>query len=200
MVGWRRHPPRLLPRRNLAGPARLGVLPRRRGRAWAVHAAWLVRVSRLPAYAELHCLSNFSFQRGASSAQELFERAKQQGYAALAITDECTLAGIVRALEASEATGVPLIVGSEMTIEGGPKLVLLVETQAGYRRLCELITAARRRTGKGTYRLLREDFDAAPLEGLLALWVPCGETRADTEDGAWVRACFPGRTWVAVHL
>ena len=48
-------------------------------------------------YAELHCLSNFSFQRGASSAHELFDRAKHQGYAALAITDECTLAGVVRA-------------------------------------------------------------------------------------------------------
>ena len=41
-------------------------------------------------YAELHCLSNFSFQRGASSARELFERAKRQGYDALAITDECS--------------------------------------------------------------------------------------------------------------
>ncbi|MFI4969077.1 MAG: PHP domain-containing protein, partial [Lysobacterales bacterium] len=57
-------------------------------------------------YAELHCLSNFSFQRGASSARELFERARKLGYAALAITDECSLAGIVRALEASDATGV----------------------------------------------------------------------------------------------
>ena len=71
-------------------------------------------MSRLPAYAELHCLSNFSFQRGASSAHELFDRAKQQGYTALAITDECTLAGIVRALEAAETTGLPLIVGSEI--------------------------------------------------------------------------------------
>jgi error-prone DNA polymerase len=159
-------------------------------------------MSRLPAYAELHCLSNFSFQRGASSAQELFERAKQQGYTALAITDECSLAGIVRALEASEATGVPLIVGSEMQVEGGPKLVLLVETQAGYRALCEVITAARRRAGKGEYRLLREDFDRV-LEGLLALWVPRGvpsEADAELADAAWVRARFPERAWVAVHL
>jgi len=51
-------------------------------------------------YAELHCLSNFSFQRGASSAQELFVRAKALGYRALAITDEASLAGIVRAYEA----------------------------------------------------------------------------------------------------
>ena len=50
----------------------------------------------LPAYAELHCLSNFSFLRGASHPEELVERAASQGYAALALTDECTLAGTVR--------------------------------------------------------------------------------------------------------
>lgn len=76
-----------------------------------------------PAYAELHCLSNFSFQRGASSARELFERAARLGYRALAITDECTLAGIVRAWQAAKETGLALIVGSEMAIEDGPKPV-----------------------------------------------------------------------------
>ena len=58
----------------------------------------------LPAYAELHCLSNFSFLRGASHPEELVERAKAEGYAALALTDECSLAGAVRAhLAAKEA-------------------------------------------------------------------------------------------------
>ena len=84
-----------------------------------------------PAYAELHCLSDFSFLRGASSAEALFTRAAQCGYEALAITDECSLAGIVRALVASEATGVKLIVGSEFELEDGLRLVLLVQTQAG---------------------------------------------------------------------
>jgi hypothetical protein len=84
---------------RLAGPARLGLLPAasrgtRRGRR--ISCCTGGSHEPLAAYAELHCLSNFTFQRGASSAQELFERAKQQGYAALAITDECTLAGIVR--------------------------------------------------------------------------------------------------------
>ncbi len=51
----------------------------------------------LPAYAELHCLSNFSFQRGASHPQELVRRAYELGYSALAITDECSVAGVVRA-------------------------------------------------------------------------------------------------------
>ncbi|WP_337057750.1 error-prone DNA polymerase [Pseudomonas sp. USHLN015] len=148
-------------------------------------------------YAELHCLSNFSFQRGASSAAELFERAKQQGYTALAITDECTLAGIVRAWQAAKASELPLIVGSEMMIENGPRLVLLVENLAGYQRLCRLITRARRRAAKGEYRLLAEDFDGA-LDGLLALWLP-GEP-ADEEQGRWLRARFPGRLWLAVEL
>src|SRR4029077_19538597 len=72
-------------------------------------------------YAELHCLSSFSFQRGASSARELFERAKGLGYAALAITDECSLAGIVRAYEAAQETHLQLIVGTELRLEDGPK-------------------------------------------------------------------------------
>jgi error-prone DNA polymerase len=91
------------------------------------------RITNPGPYAELHCLSNFSFQRGASSARELFERAKDLGYAALAITDECSLAGIVRAWDMSKETetGLPLIVGSEFRLDDGPTLVLLVEDHAG---------------------------------------------------------------------
>ena len=148
-------------------------------------------------YAELHCLSNFSFQRGASSARELFERARRHGYAALAITDECTLAGIVRAWQAAKAVGLPLVVGSEMQVEGGPKLVLLVENLAGYQTLCGLITTARRRAPKGGYRLLREDF-SHPLDGLSALWIPDDPT--DSRDGHWLRGIFPSRLWIAVEL
>lgn len=146
-------------------------------------------------YAELHCLSNFSFQRGASSAQELFERAARLGYHALAITDECTLAGIVRAWEASQKTGVKLIVGSEVQVEKGPKLVLLAENLVGYQALCGLITRARRRAVKGTYRLLHEDF-VAPLDGLLAIWLTAGEATALP----WLRSIFPERLWLGVEL
>jgi len=148
-------------------------------------------------YAELHCLSNFSFQRGASSARELFERAKQQGYQALAITDECTLSGIVRAWQAAKAVELPLIIGSEMRLENGPKLVLLVENLEGYQHLCRLITVARRRAEKGRYRLVKADFTDR-LSGLLALWVPedC-DTQADIQ---WLRSTFAERLWLAVHL
>ncbi|MDH0701305.1 error-prone DNA polymerase [Pseudomonas toyotomiensis] len=146
-------------------------------------------------YAELHCLSNFSFQRGASSAQELFERAARLGYRALAITDECTLAGIVRAWQASKETGVALIVGSEVSIEDGPKLVLLAESLEGYQALCALITQARRRSEKGTYRLLREDFEAL-CSGLLAIWL----TEDDVSALPWLRERFPQRLWLGIEL
>lgn len=158
----------------------------------------------LPAYAELHCLSDFSFLRGAASAEELFTRAHQCGYEALAITDECSLAGIVRGLEASRATGVPLIVGSEFVLECGLKLVLLVENQRGYVRLCELITAGRRAAGKGSYRLARQDVErvlggvAGEALGLFALWVPGAQP--DTAQARWLQQVFVQRTWLAVHL
>ncbi|MCK9796212.1 error-prone DNA polymerase [Pseudomonas sp. MAFF 302030] len=151
-------------------------------------------------YAELHCLSNFSFQRGASSALELFERARAEGYQALAITDECTLAGVVRAWQASEACGVPLIIGSEIQVEDGPKLVLLVESLEGYQALCSLITQARRRAQKGQYRLLRDDLQI-PLPGLLALWLPtAGDEPHAQEHGRWLQGIFRERLWLAVEL
>ncbi|WP_185752241.1 error-prone DNA polymerase [Pseudomonas fluorescens] len=148
-------------------------------------------------YAELHCLSNFSFQRGASSALELFQRAKKHGYQALAITDECTLAGIVRAWQAAKSVELPLIIGSEIRIEGGPKLVLLVESLEGYQTLCRLITRARRRTQKGQYQVLREDF-SEPMPGLLALWVP--DAVDDVEPGLWLQQTFAERLWLSVQL
>ncbi|HET6435438.1 MAG TPA: error-prone DNA polymerase [Xanthomonadaceae bacterium] len=157
-----------------------------------------------PDYAELHCLSDFSFGRGASDAGELFERAVQQGYHALAITDECSLAGIVRAFEASRITGLKLIVGGEFLVHDDAgdaaaplKLVLLVEDRAGYSSLCRLVTRGRRRSAKGEYRLARGDFDD-PLPGLLALWLP--DARLSRADGAWLRQRFAGRLWVAVEL
>ncbi len=136
-----------------------------------------------PSYAELHALSNFSFQRGASSAEELFERAARLGYRALAITDECSLAGIVRALEASEASGVALIVGTEVQLDDGPKLVLLASTQAAYSELCRIITLGRRRSAKGEYELKRADVEA--LHGdVLVLWLPAGSPGGRSEQHA----------------
>jgi len=151
-----------------------------------------------PDYAELHCLSVFSFQRGASTADELFERARQLGYRALAITDECSLAGIVRAFEASRRTGVPLIVGSELRIEDGTRLVVLVADDSGYADLCELITRARRRASKGQYRVCVADVQALG-DGVRLLWLPPVRTDEQLMPPSWLQACAASRAWLVLE-
>ncbi len=150
-----------------------------------------------PAYAELHCLSNFSFLRGASHPAELVEHAARLAYEALALTDECSVAGVVRAWEAARECGLKLIIGSELRLEDGLRLVLLATDRDGYGRLCRLITRGRRAAPKGEYRLVRADLEDG-LPGCLALWLP-GETPLDNE-GRWLAARFPGRAWLAVEL
>jgi error-prone DNA polymerase len=150
-----------------------------------------------PAYAELHCLSNFTFLRGASHPEELVERAAELGYAALALTDECSLAGVVRAHVAAGECGLRLIIGSELRLADGPTVVALAATAEGYARLSRLITRARRRTPKGEYHLTRADLEDG-LPGCLLLWVP-GQT-PDEEHGRWLAAHFAGCVWIAAEL
>lgn len=158
-------------------------------------AAGMVRMIT-PAYAELHCLSAFSFQRGASTADELFARAAELGYSALAITDECSLAGIVRAHEAAKTYGVPLIVGAEFQILDGPKVVLLCSDQPAYEALCLLITVSRRRADKGDYLTLLSDFADVP-SGLFCLWP--ARTPDDERHLPWLQKTFGDRLWLAVE-
>jgi error-prone DNA polymerase len=149
------------------------------------------------AYAELHCLSNFTFLRGASHPEELVLRAAELGYAALAITDECSMAGAVRAHVAAKAQGLPLVLGSEITLTDGLRIVCLATSRAGYGTLCRLITRGRRAAPKGGYALGRADLEAG-LEECLLLWLPGADPDAD--EGGWLRERFGGRLWLAVEL
>jgi len=108
-------------------------------------------------YAELHCLSNFSFLRGASHPEELVYHAHSLGYDALAITDECSLAGIVRAHVAAKEVGLKLIVGVEIQLSDGPRLLALAKNKQAYAEISALVTCGRRRSGKGHYELFRDD-------------------------------------------
>jgi error-prone DNA polymerase len=150
-----------------------------------------------PDYAELHCLSNFTFLRGASHPAELVTQAAALGYRALALTDECSVAGVVRAWEAAREHELALIVGSEFTLADGLRLVLLATDRAAYGRLCALITRGRRQAEKGHYRLTRDDLESG-LPGCLALWLP--GRPACREEAAWLSTVLPGRTWIAVEL
>ncbi|RTZ75497.1 MAG: error-prone DNA polymerase [Gammaproteobacteria bacterium] len=146
-------------------------------------------------YAELHCLTNFSFLRGASHPQELVERAHELGYAALAVTDECSLAGVVRAHEMAKEVGLKLIIGCELRLEEGDHLVLLAQDREGYTQLCRLVTRGRRAAVKGSYRLARSDLD--DLSRCLALWIPPRDPLA-VQAPDWFAEAFAGRGWLAV--
>ncbi|MDX1404320.1 MAG: error-prone DNA polymerase, partial [Woeseiaceae bacterium] len=153
----------------------------------------------MTAYAELHALSNFTFLRGASHPDELVETAAELAYEALAITDECTVSGIVRAHVAAKDCGLKkLIIGSEFRLESGLKLVVLVKNRAGYTRLCQLITRGRRAAEKGSYKVTPEDFSDG-LADCLVLWVPGNQLMLRAED-EWVGDAFRDRLWIAVEL
>jgi error-prone DNA polymerase len=180
-----------------------------------------------PRYAELHCLSHFTFLRGASSPPELVGRARELGYAALAITDECSVAGVVRAHAALKeamtqaaagppapapppAAGSPastpapipalkLIIGAELRLDCGLRLVVLAADRRGYGQLCRLITRGRRAAAKGDYRLSRADVAALLEPGpCLLLWLPCAAF--PEESARWLHAHFAGAAWIAVEL
>jgi error-prone DNA polymerase len=151
-----------------------------------------------PRYAELHCLTHFTFLRGASHPQELVGQAAALGYTTLAITDECTVAGIVRAHMAAKGGPLKLIVGSELRLVDGLRLVALARDRSGYGRLCRLITRGRRAAAKGEYRLTRADLEENGLERCLLLLLP-GE-RPEAAEARWLREHFAGRAWIAVEL
>jgi error-prone DNA polymerase len=175
----------------------------------------------LPDYAELYCLTNFSFLQGASHAEELVARAVQLGYSALAITDECSLAGVVRAHAEAKKAALPLIVGAHFHLcnqDGSPalSLILLARNRNGYGNLAELITLARTRSAKGSY-LLRPDDLAAPTPGsaqahlaglpdCLAILLPAypGHDPAALDrlhsQAAWIAATFADRAWLGLNL
>ena len=142
-------------------------------------------------YSELHCKTNYSFLTGGSHADELVDRAVRLGYRALAITDENTLAGVVRAYGASrEATGNPhpgrkkvsdpekryltpfsLIIGAEIVPNDAPPVVVWATDRSSYGNLSRLITVGRRRAPKGECWLSLDDI-ANHADGLLAGVIP----------------------------
>ena len=179
----------------------------------------------LPSYAEVHCLTNYTYLRGASHPEEQVRQAWKLGYAALAITDECSLAGVVRAHGEAKTLGLKLLIGSEITLDDGLKLVLIATNLNGYGNLCELITLARSRggqTGKKKHRAyqLHRDELVGAIDDCLLVWCPQTATHINdgdvSDDGAndgadrttnpapnhaaWLAQHFAGRCWIAAEL
>ena len=169
----------------------------------------------LPDYAELHCRSNFSFLTGASQPAELVAQALRRGYRALALTDECSLSGVVRAHEAAQPLGLHLIIGAHFQLTsspgGGstvlaghaaPHLVLLAQNRRGYGNLAQWISVARRRAAKGQYLAYPSDVEGrvpqapflAGLPGCFALLLPQPGQTFETlfAHAMWLKTWFGG--------
>ena len=147
-------------------------------------------------YAELHCLSHYSFLRGASAPDELISRAAHCGYHALAITDECSLAGVVKAHVAAKEQGLKLIIGSEFTLTEGIRLVALVPNREAYGELSGLISRARRRSGKGEYVVHLRDV-IFHLKRCLLILLPDDTDNQKVHLQQLARLC-KDRVWVGV--
>ncbi len=140
-------------------------------------------------YIELHAHSAFSFLDGASTPAELAVAAAIHGYPAFALTDHDGVWGSMEFAVACGECGVRPIAGAELTLEGGAHLTLLVESQAGYRNLCRLLTAAHSHTREGAQRRAGQPWVAlerveAHAEGLVCL---SGCARDGLLAGAWER-------------
>lgn len=153
--------------------------------------------------AALHCLTNFSFLRGGSHPHELVQRAVSCGYQALAITDECSVAGVVRAYVAAREQPLRLIIGSEFQLENVGTLIVLVRNRQGYAQLCQLITTARNRSKKGSYQVFLDDF-MGTLNDCLLLWrpqfkVPSANVERETiaVTAQQLKQQFGGALWLA---
>ncbi|MBO9689567.1 MAG: error-prone DNA polymerase [Mitsuaria chitosanitabida] len=200
-----------------AHPPDSGDRHRDRGRGRADEAASRPEIApdagasaTLPDYAELRCLSNFSFLRGASWPEELVGRAKELGYAALAITDECSMAGVVRAHVAARKAGLKLLVGSQLRIDprdgAAPDaeppftLIVLACNLNGYGNLCQLISRLRRSAEKGSYRCTLDDIGPRALDDCVV--VACPDRLATAAPllamSRWLLSRFIGRCWLGV--
>ncbi len=152
-------------------------------------------------YAELHCLSNFTFLRGASRPEELVETASSLEYQALAITDECSMAGIVRAHTQAKKSGLKLIIGTELALDHGFRLVLLARNHDGYTSLCSLITDARRNAEKGEYLVPDGRLEQLATAHCIAILAPPRLVAEDTGNNMlqWFSQTFQ-HAWLALTL
>ncbi|NTE89498.1 error-prone DNA polymerase [Agrobacterium rubi] len=122
-------------------------------------------------YAELQVTTHFSFLRGASSATELFETAKSLGIDAIGVVDRNSLAGIIRALVASRATGLRLVVGCRLDLQDGMLILVYPTDRAAYSRLTRLITLGKGRGGKNNC-ILHWDDVMTYADGMIGILIP----------------------------
>ncbi|WP_394239761.1 error-prone DNA polymerase [Vibrio astriarenae] len=149
-------------------------------------------------YSELFCQSNFSFLTGASHPEELVRQADFLRYKAIAITDECSVAGIVRAHTAikDHKLRIKQIVGSMFWLNQECQVILLCPSREAYAELCRIITNARRRAEKGSYEL--SEWDLMSIKHCLVIWLPQNK-ECDEYWVQWLNQHHSARLWLGVQ-
>ena len=141
------------------------------------------------AYIELHTGSAFSFLDGASLPEEFAGACVEYGMPALALLDRDGVYGAPRFHLAAKKAGLKAIIGAELTVSGGRRaegggqgnpfsvlhppssifrLPVLIQSQAGYKNLCRLLTMMKLRAAKGEGTLALDELDGH-TGGLIAL-------------------------------
>ncbi|WP_143901729.1 error-prone DNA polymerase, partial [Tepidimonas thermarum] len=160
----------------------------------------------MSAPAALWTLSHYSLLRATSSPQALVEHAQALGYAAIGLTDDNTLGGVVQAHLAARRCGLPLCIGSHWRVRwpalpgGGFTLVAWAANRTGYGHISAWISRLRQATtgGDPTPRAdaaapgdpqalpLHTDADRVPeLPGCLLMAVPWAWALPLADDTAW---------------
>ncbi|WP_086774976.1 error-prone DNA polymerase [Vibrio coralliirubri] len=149
-------------------------------------------------YSELFCQSNYSFLEGASHAEELVLQADFLRYKALAVTDECSVAGIVKVHSAIKQHKLSLkqIVGSMFWLNEECQVILICPNRQAYAELCRIITNARRRSSKGHYQL--SEWDIMSAKHCFILWLP-QQKNEDAHWGQWLFQHHSGRLWIGLQ-
>ena len=150
----------------------------------------------MSSYAELHCISNFTFLKGASHPEELVSQAQKMGYQAIAITDECSFSGIVRAHMAAKSVDIKLLIGSEFYLDEGIRFVLIAKNRMGYGYICNLISTGRNNATKGHYYLNKSHFKKSE-KNCIALWVPDMDATENKhiQEIDWLTQYFNKQIW-----
>ncbi len=150
-------------------------------------------------YYELFVQTNFSFLTGASHPDELVNEAKNLGYAGIAITDECSFAGIVRAHVAAQNSNLKLIIGSYFKVDfhntKDLQLILLCPNRAAYTEVSSLISRARRRVEKGQYQIKLKDLSGF-IDHALVIWIPPRDLQTGQEQLKALLPIAPHRLWI----
>ena len=149
-------------------------------------------------YAHMHTTSNFTFLTGASHPGEYVYRAYELGYEALAMTDECSLAGVVKAFVAAEELNFKLIIGSRFRLSNGMDLIAIAPSRIAYAELSGFITLARRRAEKGAYEAHFEDLRFR-LRHCLIIWLAKLSEAISETVVIELNHAFKGRLWIGIN-